>query len=72
MTQKRFKKLLMARGADRNTARDLVECVKVIRRVDFIEGLAVEFANGQKYQVGNVHSYREAYESTQKEGVSLV
>lgn len=72
MTQKRFKKLLMARGADRNTARDLTECVNVTQRVGFIEGFTVEFVNGQKYQVDNVHSYREAYESTQKDGVSIV
>lgn len=72
MTQKRFKKLLMAHGADRNTARDFVEYVNVTQRVGFIEGFTVEFVNGQKYQVGNVHSYREAYESTQKDGVPLV
>lgn len=72
MTRKRFIKLLMAHGANRNTARDLVECVNVTQRVGFIEGFTVEFVNGQKYQIGNVHSYREAYESTQKDGVSLV
>lgn len=72
MTQKRFIKLLMAHGTDRNTARDLVEYVNVTQRVGIIEGFTVEFFNGQKYQVGNVHSYREAYESTQKDCVSLV
>ena len=72
MTRKRFCKLLMAHGASRNTARDLAECVNVTRRVDFVEGFTVEFFNGQKYHVGNVHSYREAYESTQKDGVPLV
>ena len=31
MTRKRFYKLLMAHGANRNTARDLAECVKLAR-----------------------------------------
>lgn len=72
MTQKHFRKLLMTHGADRNTARDLVECINASRRTGFIESFTVKFFNGQKYQVGNVHSYREAYESTQKDGVPLV
>ena len=72
MTQKRFKKLLMAHGCDRNTARDLAECINSAQRIGFIDSLAIKFFNGQKYQFGNVHSYREAYESTQKDGVSLV
>ena len=58
MTRKRFCKLLMAHG--------------VARRYDFIDGFTIKFVNGQKYQVDNVHSYREAYESTQKDGVPLV
>ena len=69
MTRKRFYKLLMAHGANRNTARDLAECVKLARRAYFIDGFTVEFVNGQKYHVGNVHSYRGAYENTQKDGV---
>lgn len=72
MTRKRFCKLLMAHGVNRNTARDLAKCVNVAQRVGFIESFGVEFFNGQKYQVGNVHSYRKAYESTQKDGVPLV
>ena len=72
MTRKRFKKLLMAHGVNRNTARGLAECINVTRRIGFIDGFTVELFNGQKYQVGNVHSYREAYESTQKDGVPLV
>ena len=72
MTQKRFKKLLMAHGADRNTARDLAECINAAQRIGFIESFTIKFFNGQKYQFGNVHSYRETYESTQKDGVSLV
>lgn len=72
MTRKRFRKLLMAHGANRNTARDLAECVNLARRADFIESFTAEFVNGQKYQVENVHSYREAYENTQKDGVPLV
>ena len=42
------------------------------RQADFIDGFTVKLFNGQKYQVDNVHSYREAYESTQKDGVPLV
>ena len=72
MTQKRFKKLLMAHGTDRNTAQDLARCINVSRRYGFIDGFTIKLFNGQKYQVDNVHSYREAYESTQKDGVSLV
>lgn len=72
MTRKRFYKLLVAHGANRNTARDLAECVKLARRAYFIDGFTVEFVNGQKYHVGNVHSYRGAYENTQKDGVPLV
>ena len=56
MTRKRFYKLLMAHGANRNTARDLAECVKLARRAYFIDGFTVEFVNGQKYQRWNVHS----------------
>lgn len=72
MTRKRFCKLLMAHGVNRNTARGLAECINVTRRIGFIDGFTVEKFNGEKYQVGNVHSYREAYESTQKDGVPLV
>lgn len=72
MTRKRFCKLLMAHGTDRNIARSLAQCINVARRYDFIDGFTVKFFNGQKYQVDNVHSYREAYESTQKDGVPLV
>lgn len=72
MTRKRFKKLLMSRGISRNTARGLAGCINVARRYDFIDGFTVKLFNGQKYQVDNVHSYREAYESTQKDGVPLV
>lgn len=72
MTQKRFMKLLMAHGTDRNTAQGLAECINAAQRTGFIERFTIKFFNGQKYQVGNVHSYREAYESTQKDGVSLV
>lgn len=72
MTQKRFKKLLMAQGTDRNTARDLAECINAAQRIGFIDSFAIKFFNGQKYQFGNVHSYREDYESTQKDGVLLV
>lgn len=72
MTRKRFCKLLMAHGADRNTARDLVECINVSRQVGFVEGFTVAFVNGQKYQVGNVRSYHKAYACTQKDGVPLV
>lgn len=72
MTRKRFCKLLMAHGVNRNTARGLAQCINVARRYDFIDGFTIKFVNGQKYQVDNVHSYREAYESTQKDGVPLV
>ncbi|HCV93772.1 MAG TPA: hypothetical protein DGV70_03250 [Faecalibacterium sp.] len=72
MKRKRFCKLLMAHRADRNTARGLAESINVSQRTGFIERFTVKFVNGQKYQVGNVHSYREAYESTQKDGVPLV
>lgn len=72
MTRKRFIKLLMAHGCDRNTARGLAECINAAQRTGFIERFTIKFVNGQEYQVGNVHSYREAYESTQKDGVSLV
>lgn len=72
MTRKRFCKLLMAHGVNRNTARGLAECINVTRRIGFIDGFTVEKFNGEKYQVGNAHSYREAYESTQKDGVPLV
>lgn len=72
MKRKRFCKLLMAHRADRNTARGLAEIINVSQRTGFIERFTVKFVNAQKYQVGNVHSYREAYESTQKDGVPLV
>lgn len=72
MKRKRFCKLLMAHGVNRNTARGLAECINVTRRIGFIDGFTVEKSNGEKYQVGNVHSYREAYESMQKDGVPLV
>ena len=72
MTQKRFKKLLMAQGTDQNTARDMAECINAAQRIGFIDSFAIKFFNGQKYQFGNVHSYREAYESMQKDGVLLV
>ena len=72
MTRKRFIKLLMARGADRNTARGLAECINSAQRTGFIERLTIKFFNCQEYQAGNVHSYREAYESMQKDGVPLV
>lgn len=64
--------LLMAHGVNRNTAQGLARCINVARRYDFIDGFTIKFVNGQKYQVDNVHSYREAYESTQKDGVPLV
>ena len=72
MTQKRFIKLLMAHGTDRNTARGLAQCINAAQRTGFIERFTIKFVNGQEYQVGNVYSYRDAYESTQKDGVSLV
>lgn len=56
MKQKRFKKLLMAHGTDRNTARDLAECINAAQRIGFIDSYAIKFFNGQKYQFGNVHS----------------
>lgn len=71
MTRKRFCKLLMAHGVNRNTARGLAQCINVARRYDFIDGFTVKLFNGQKYQVDNVHSYREAYESTQRMGCRL-
>ena len=67
MTRKRFCKLLMAHGVSRNTAQGLARCIYVARRYDFIDGFTVKLFNGD-----NVHSYREAYESTQKDGVPLV
>ena len=72
MTRKRFCKLLMAHGPDRNTARDLAPCINAARRYGFIDGFTIKLVNGQKYPVDHVHSYREAYESTQKDGVPLV
>ena len=72
MKRKRFEKLLMDHGVNRNTARGLAQCIYVARRYDFIDGFTIKLFNGQKYQVDNVHSYREAYESTQKDGVPLV
>ena len=72
MARKRFCKLLMAHGVNRSTARGLAQCIYVARRYDFIDGFTVKLFNGQKYQVDNVRSYREAYESMQKDGVPLV
>lgn len=72
MTCKRFCKLLMAHGVNRNTARGLAGCINVAKRHGLIDGFTIKLFNGQKYQVDNVHSYREAYESTQKDGVPLV
>ena len=72
MTRKRFCKLLMAHGVNRKTARVLAQFIYVAQRYDFIDGFTIKLFNGQKYQVDNVHSYREAYESTQKDGVPLV
>ena len=61
MTRKRFCKLLMAHGVNRNTARGLAQCVNAARRYGFIDGFTIKFVNGQKYQVDNVHSYREGW-----------
>ena len=72
MKRKRFEKLLMAHGVNRNPTRGLAQCIYVARRYDFIDGFTIKLFNGQKYQVDNVHSYREAYESTQKDGVPRV
>ena len=51
MTRKRFCKLLMAHGVNRNTARGLAQCIYVARRYDFIDGFTIKLFNGQKYQV---------------------
>lgn len=72
MTRKRFKKLLMARGFGRNMAQDLIECVALIRQIDGVLNLTVEFCNGQRYRIANVRSYREIYESLKKDGTSVV
>lgn len=47
MKQKRFKKLLMAHGTDRNTARGLAECINAAQRTGFIERFTIKFVNGQ-------------------------
>ena len=72
MTRKRFKKLLMAHGFGRNMAQDLIECVALIRQIDGVLNLTVEFCNGQRYRIENVRSYYGIYESLKKDGMSVV
>lgn len=63
MTQKRFKKLLMAQGYSTNAARALVECMKVIRRSIEQGDNLVLLADAETvaFKVARVSPYAEAY-----------
>lgn len=74
MTQKRFKKLLMAQGYSTNAARALVECIKVIRR-SIEQGdnllLLADAETGASFKVARVYPYAETYKRLQRDQGSI-
>lgn len=64
MTQKRFKKLLMAQGVCANTARGLVEYMKAVRQcIENDEGVfRLVDAENVTFECVKIHPYAETYE----------
>lgn len=64
MTQKRFKKLLMAQGVSANTARGLVEYMKAVRYCieKGEEVFNVADAENVTYERVKIHPYAETFE----------
>ncbi len=64
MTQKRFKKLLMAQGVCANTARGLVEYMKAVRQcIENGEGVfRLADAENVTFERVKIHPYAETYE----------
>ena len=63
MTQKRFKKLLMAQGASANTARGLVEYMKAVRHCieNGEEVVRIADAENATLERVKIHPYAETY-----------
>ncbi len=65
MTQKRFKKLLMAQGVSANTARGLVEYMKALRQSieqgERLVLLADADAVTCEFKLARIHPYAETY-----------
>lgn len=66
MTQKRFKKLLMAQGVCANTARGLVEYMKALRQsIEQGDALVVladaKTAETMEFKAARVYPYAETY-----------
>lgn len=66
MTQKRFKKLLMAQGVCANTARGLVEYMKVLRQSieqgdDLVVLADAKTAETMEFKAARVYPYAETY-----------
>lgn len=66
MTQKRFKKLLMAQGVCANTARILVEHMKALRQSieqgdDLVVLADAKTAETMKFKAARVYPYAETY-----------
>lgn len=72
MTRKRFCKLLMAHGFGRNMAQALSGVLIAIRRIGEGGNLILKCYDGHEYHMEDVHSYRTAYETFEKDGVPLV
>ena len=64
MTQKRFKKLLMAQGVCANTARGLVEYMKAVRRCIENGEEVVRLADAENvtFESVKIHPYAETYQ----------
>lgn len=63
MTQKRFKKLLMARGVSANYARGLVEYMKAVRYCieNGEEVVRLEDTENVTFECVKIHPYAETY-----------
>ena len=64
MTQKRFKKLLMAQGVSANTARGLVEYLKVVRYCIEKGEEVVKLADAENvtFERVKIHPYAETFD----------
>lgn len=63
MTQKRFKKLLMAKGVSANTARGIVEYMKAVRQCIENGEEVVKLADAENvtFESVKIHPYAETY-----------
>lgn len=63
MTQKRFKKLLMAKGVSANAARGLVEYMKAVRHCIESGEEVVKLADAESvtFECVKIHPYAETY-----------